>query len=66
MCNSFCTVEDLTDEGQLLGVAGGGEGLQRQHEGLLQHLRVLAHEEDVVAGQIKVATHPDNGELKTP
>ena len=62
----FRTVEDLTDECHLLGAAGAGEGLDGEHEGPLQRPGGLAHEQDVVIGQIKVAGHPDHGELEAP
>ena len=66
MCNGFRTVEDLTDKRHLLGDAGVGEGLHREHEGPVQLPGGLAHEQHVVTGQIKVAAHPDHGQLETP
>ena len=66
MCYGFRTVEDLTDECHLLGVAGGGEGLHGEHDGPLERPGGLAHEQHVVIGQIKVAAHPDHGELEAP
>ena len=66
MCNGFCTVEDLTDEGPFLCVAGNSEGLHGEQEGLIERPGGFAHEQHVVIGQIKVAAHPDHGELEAP
>ena len=66
MCDGFRTVKDLTDERHLLSVAGGGEGLHGEHEGPIERPGWLAHEQHVVIGQIKVAAHPDHGELEAP
>ena len=49
-------LEDLVHQGPLLWDVGGEEGVNGKHD---------IAEEDGIVGQVKVAAHPDDRQLKT-